>query len=235
MNVGIVAPVEYLKFCNTNLHLCYSEFLSEPEYLSFYRAKTSLKKNTVILDYSPSLPRKRVNLNSLVAGIRVLKPQIVVLPSIDYSWIRTANLSNEFAEEYDDILPKTIGMLQGIDLDSLAKCYFALKECSDIIGLGSPLESIARREEIIRDLKITKPIIYIEVFQNPYEEVPPDNCMGMITSYPFRLAQALRTMAEFKPNPPALNFLAPKGKLLDDLVVKNIRDYMEVVQEGLRV
>lgn len=236
MNIGIIAPIEYLEFSTTNFHICYSDLLSSKTYLDFYKAKSKSKKNTVILDLSPDLPRLKINNARLLEGLDIIKPTYIVLPSVDFSWERTVNLSNSFVDTYDDILsPKTIGVLQGVDLDSLAKCYSGLKDISDIIGLGSSLERLARREEIVRDLKITKPTIYLEVLSDPFEELPCTNCLGVCTSFPVRLAQDLRTLEEYRPTPPSLNFNIPKGKLLEDLVVRNIGDYISAVREGVRV
>ena len=228
MDIGLIAPINYLNSTKNNkLRFCYTCFLDSPIYRNYF--STNPTSSITILDGSPDLPRKGFWSGTLITALEIIKPDFIVLPSMDFSSIKTIELARRFVHSYRSYLPKTIGMLQGVELESLARCYNAIKDISNVIGLSSSLEKIARREEIIRDLKITKPIIYIEVYSNPYEEIPPKNSMGIVTSFPFRLAADLRELQEFKPTPPPLDFHMYKGELIDELVVSNISKYIEAV------
>ena len=222
MKVGIITPLRYLSNYQTDLQLCYAVLLPNPSYQAHYKSKKNL-----ILDSSPKLPRRDL-LNELLLGIKLVNPTLIVLPSIDYSWERTVTLVEEFLRRSKS-KQELIGVVQGVDLDTLSKCYKFLKGKCSVIGLPSPLETIARREEIARDLGVTEKVLYIEVYANPYEEVPPANSMGIYTSYPVRLAAALRKLDEFSPTPPPLDFF--KKNLVEELVSKNIAEYREVVNE----
>jgi hypothetical protein len=233
MKVGIIAPINYLEYSSPP-YLVYAKFITSNKYLNYYRSK--LGTATMLLGTSPVLPREN-NLEVLSRAIKLLNPNKVILPSKDFSCKNTVNLVEEFLRKFRDFSAEClIGVLQGLDLDTLGKCYTFLKEVCGIIGLPSVLEKIARRDEIIRDLGIKEPTLYIEVFSNPYEEIPPVNSLGIITSYPIRLAQDLRELSEYRlRTPPPLDFHIPKGKLIEELVEGNIKEYVRVVREGVMV
>jgi len=195
--------------------------LNDATYFKYYLGNRGV---TLILDYSAKLPRK-VDIYHYHYQIQRLKPTAVVLPSVDYSALRTIDLVREFLGLGS--YPMTIGTLQGNDLESLDECYSFLKEHCDIIGLPSPLEIIARRDEIIRDIGITGKVLYIEVYANPFEEVPPKDSLGVCTSYPLRLASEWRKLSDYKPTPKPLDFHA--NGLPEGLVVQNVREYKEVL------
>jgi len=221
MQVGIIVPIKYLNLSTTKLHLCYTTLLSNKTYLNFYKDR----EGTVILDYSPGLPR-RPDLDKLLVSIKLIKPSLVVLPSIDYSSNRTISLAGDFIRLSK--FKKLIGVVQGLDLDTLNECYSFLRNHCGIIGLPSPLETIARRDEIIRDLGIKEKILYLEVYSNPYEEIPPPNSFGICTSFPARLAADLRKLTEYTPTPSSLDFY--KDSLVEKLVKANIEGYLDVVK-----
>ena len=223
MKTGIVAPINYLNY-STAPYLVYAEFLTSSKYLNYYRSKP------VLLDTSPVLPRKS-NLEVLLEGVRLLKPKRIILPSKDYSPRNTIGLVQSFLREYRGS-GELIGVLQGLDLDSLLVCYNFLRDICGIIALPSVLEKIAGREEIIRDLGVKEPVLYIEVSSNPYREIPPKNSLGICTSYPIRLARDLRELEEYRVTPPPLDFYIPDGKLIEELVESNIEEYTKVVQGG---
>lgn len=231
MKIGIIAPINYLNLCITDLHLCYAGITHYPRYLNYYKQKS--KSEVVILDSAPDLPRKYFPSETLFEVAKYILPAVVILPSVDYSWDRTVGISQSFYRKYQKKLKsKLVGILQGVDLASLSRCYSGLKEISDIIGLPSPLEKIARRDEIIRDLGITETTLYLEVYSNPFEEIPMGNTIGICTSFPVRLAQDLRELDEFIPTPPPLDFNLQEGKLLEELAIRNVKEYLEVVNEG---
>ena len=223
MEVGIVTPIKYLDLNLSNLPLCYASLLGNENYLNFYRSRVG----EVILDTSPVLPR-RIDLDLLLRGIHLVKPKLVILPSIDYSCDRTIVAVQDFLR-----LGKVgyyVGVVQGLDLGSLRKCYKFLKKHCSIIGLPSPLETVARRDEIARDLHIKERLLYIEVYGDPYKEVPPASSLGICTSYPIRLAASLRKLSEYSPTPPPLDF--DKEDLIEGLVEGNIKEYLEVVRSA---
>lgn len=220
MNVSIILPIKYLQLSNSDFHLCYASKLGDAGYLNYYR-----EKERVLLDTSPELPRKS-DTYLLGWGMKKVKSSIIVLPSVDYSATRTIEVAGSFLSNYK---PKyCVGVVQGIDLDSLRLCYESIRSYCDIIGLPSPLETIARRDEIARDLHIKEKILYIEVYKNPYEEVPPSGSVGICTSYPVRLAADLRKLSEYSPTPPPLDF--GKKDLIENLVKANIEEYLEVIK-----
>lgn len=223
MQVGLVAPIRYLHLCSTGFYLCYADLLSNKAYLEFYKRK----EGTIVLDFSPKLPR-RANLDVLLEGVKLIKPTMVVLPSIDYSSSKTVSLAREFLGRSK--FKQLIGVVQGLNLDTLNECYQFLRNYCSTIGLTSPLETIARRDEIIRDLRVKERVLYIEVYSNPYEEVPPVNSVGICTSFPVRLAADYRKLSEFSPTPPPLDF--NKEEIVEELAVANIEEYLGVIDAG---
>jgi len=153
---------------------------------------------------------------------------MIILPSSDYSCDRTVDLVKALLRR-GRLKQKLIGVVQGINLEALQECYNFLSNYCDIIGLPSPLEIIARREEIARDLVIKERLLYIEVYSNPFEEVPPKGSLGICTSYPVRLAVDMRKLHEYIPTPSSLDFNLPKGSIVGDLLKRNIEEYMEVI------
>lgn len=224
MRVGIVSPVKYLSRFSSKLHLCYASLLSKKEYLDYYSDVDGL----LILEDSPELPRKP-DFDRLKAGIEVLGPDCVILPSIDFSATKTIKLVTYFLRKVS--VSKPIGVIQGYDLDSMQTCYNFLKECCELVALPSPLEIIAKRSEIARDLKLKERVIWLEVYKNPYEEVPAKESVGICTSFPLRMAQVNKRLSEYteRPsNPVLLNF--DKDDLVLELASENVRAYIGVVQ-----
>jgi len=225
MKILVIVPTKFLKKSEPGPYYCYSSFLYDDVYLKFFQERST---NT-ILDYSPFLPRKPF-IPSLLEGLRKVRPKLIVLPSIDYSRSRTIELATSFLRHIKG--SGIIGVVQGVDIDSMNSCYQFLRNYCTIIGLPSVLEKIARREEIIRDLGIKEKTFYIEVFSNPYEEIPPSSCMGICTSYPARLAQDLRKLEEYKPTPRPLNLEIDSKDMIEQLLDRNITEYREVISEG---
>lgn len=227
MKVGICAPINYLDLCVTKVYPCYAKFaVTSEKYLNFFRSKKGM--GTVILDTSPKLPREN-NLDVLFHASRLIEPNLIVLPSRDYSYDRTVGLAQSFIQRSGaDRL--YIGVVQGNNLDTLLKCYTALKEYCSVIGLPSVLEAIAKRSEIVRDLHIKEQVVLIEVYTNPYEEIHQQSNTVMLTSLPIRLACDSRRLVEYSPTPPPLDYEAPKGELPVELAQDNIEEYLEVVE-----
>jgi len=224
MRVGVISPVRYLSRFPSKLNLCYASLLNRRIYLDFYSKVDGL----VILEDSPILPR-RPNLARLEAGIKALDPDYAILPSIDYSATKTIELVKSFLKRVR--IKKSIGVVQGYDIDSLQTCYNFLKDNCEVIALASPLETIAKRAEIVRDLGLRDKVLWLEVYKNPYEEIPAKESIGICTSFPIRLAQVNKRLGEFnqKPgNPTLLNF--DEGDLILELARENVRLYIEEVQ-----
>lgn len=224
MRVGIISPVKYLGKFSSKLHLCYASLLHKKEYLDFYNSIDGLR----ILEDSPELPREP-NVEKLKTGIKLLEPDYVVLPSIDYSAVKTIKLAKYFLRRLST--DNIIGVVQGYDLDSLQVCYNFLKDNCSLVALPSPLETIARRSEIARDLGLNEKVIWLEVYKDPYEEVPPKDSIGICTSFPLRMAQVNKRLSEFteKPsNPLLLDF--DKEDLVLELASENVRAYIGAVQ-----
>ena len=229
MVVSIITPIEYPEFGTRTVRFCYSEFLDNENYREYHKLRSS--KTALILDYSPTLPRITTSFEDHLRGIEVVNPSVVILPSVDFSYERTIKWSKYFSSRIVTKVKKA-GVLQGYDLDTLDICYRELKQFSDLICLPSPLEKLGRREEIVRDLNITTPYFYLEVFENPYEEIPPPSATGIFTSYPIRLAADLREIDEYEGTPPALDYRIKRGRLMEDLVMRNIKDYMDILSRG---
>jgi hypothetical protein len=224
MRIGVISPVRYLSRFPSKLNLCYASLLNRRVYLDFYSSVESL----VILEDSPILPR-RPNLARLEAGVKALEPDYVILPSIDYSATKTIELVKFFLRRVSIKTP--IGVVQGYDIDSLQTCYNFLKDTCEIIALASPLETIAKRAEIARDLGLKEKVIWLEVYKNPYEEKPSKESIGICTSFPLRLAQVNKRLYEFKQspgNPTLLNF--DEDNLILELARENVKLYIEEVQ-----
>lgn len=227
MLVNVTLPVRHLKLHTSGLSLCYATLLCNKRYYDYFREKEGL----VVLDYSPNLPRN-VDVLEYQHWIQQFKPKLVILPSVDYSAEKTVALSKSFLEQVKVKHP--VGVIQGHNLDTLSACYLFLRNYCELIALPSPLETIARREEIARDLGIKEKLLYLEVYKNPYEEVPPEGAVGICTSFPIRLAQNLRRLSEFELNmkiPPPLDFF--KEELVGELARDNIQEYLEVIK-GVR-
>lgn len=222
MQLGIITPIAYLKYCNSDFRLCYTTLLNNPEYFHFFKR---CGRNVVYLDYAPQLPRK-TNIFHLYTAAQELQPAAVVLPGVDYSCESTITQAKVFLNLGG--YPNMIGCVQGYDIDSLAECYRFLRKHCSMIGLTSPLETIARREEIARDLGITEGIVYIEIHNSPYDEIPPKSAAGIFTSFPLRLAAAHRVISDFRPTPEPLDFYTED--LVEELVEKNISEYEEVLR-----
>jgi hypothetical protein len=230
MKVSIICPTSLLSIYKNPFHLCYGDIvLRDPKYLGFFASQRTLGK-IVILDSSPNLPRTQVDTEALWKAYKLVGPTSVVLPGIDYNWKGTLKLTQAFVKEYGKgIKAALIGLLEGHDLESLRQCYRGLSELCGVIGLPCSLEKIARRDEIVRDLGISLPTVYLEILGNPLTEIPSKTTVGLCTSFPVRLAVESRLLEECIPVPLPLNFSLPSEKIDLELVNENIRKYQEIV------
>lgn len=230
MQLSVILPTCLLKYCANPFYVAYATIMvQDSNYAAFFKSRISAG-DRVFLDYSPEIPRHRPDLGLFKSVIETLEPSTIVLPGVEYDWQSTVFLANDLIKKlgYSGKY-KWIGLVEGTDFSSLSKCYVAIHGLVDAIALPSSLEKIARREEIIRDLQIDKPVYYAEIFKDPNEERPPENVEGLWTSFPVRLALDHRTLDELLPSPPPLNFLIPKSELDVNLVRSIVQDYSEAL------
>ena len=234
MKVAIIAPIKFLrKYCITKFYLCYADIaLWSTDYLNFYRERA--KTDFVILDHSPKIPRKPLLNSVYLEAIREIAPGAVVLPNIDYSCTKTLSLSTEFYERYIPLggkgpYPKLIGVAQGTDLKEIKKCISGFKNMVDLIGLPSSCERFIPRYRLLP--LISRPIIYLEVYSDPYKEVLGNKLVvGICTSLPLRLAYDLRRLIEFIPTPKPLDFYK-ETEPLPELAKENVGEYLDLIGE----
>lgn len=231
MRVAVINPIAYLQKSEPGPYYCYASLLlTSSVYYNFFARRG---ENT-ILDCSPALPRK-ADIDILNTGIKMVKPRYVVLPSVDYSSRRTVSLVKEFLRNNKSKF-EPIGVIQGHDIDSTYQCYTEIRMISSILALPSPLEKIGGRDELIRDMGIKERVAYIDIYSNPFREIPPADSFGIFTSYPARLAIELRGLTEYKPTPKTLDFFTKKDDVIDDLLSRNISDYRDALSyEGSKV
>ena len=224
MNIGIVTPISLLKLSKLgSLKVAYSILCKDRDYLNFFR-----NKSNIVLDYSPVVPRKDyISLDIFTKTIEILNPEYIVVPSVDFSTTKTIDLAERLSSVVGS---RGIGILQGTTLDQLSKCYTRFVDLFGVVGLPSTLEVVARRYEIIRDLDIKMSTIYLEVYNNPLEEIPSEaNTLGIITSFPIRLALESRNLDDFIPTPKKLDFHYDVSSVNIELAESNIKRYIEVV------
>lgn len=231
MRVGFFAPINYNNLCCTSTAPCYAKYILEnPNYLAYYKLKKT-KGATIYLDTAPMLPRQ-TNLQCLLSAAQQIRPHYIILPSKDYDYKRTVGLALTFIQMLMEINVKSqcVGVLQGIDINSINECYKAIGGKVSTIGLPSVLETVDSRSEIIRKLGITEPIVYIEIHANPIKETYSGKGTVMLTSFPIRLALSARNLSEYAPTPKPLNYELPKGESLMGLAGENIKAYLEEVR-----
>ncbi len=209
----VIAPIEHLdSFCTGKTQICYATVAEESEkYRDFYIRK-SREGKTVILDFSPGLVRRCTSISLLSKSLVDIKPAGVILPDFDFLGKKTLEASLNFMEEVFtySFLRGTVAVLQGKNIEELQDCYEGFRNSKvTTIGLPPSLEKIDSRNNIIKDLGITHPIVLIEVFRNFVEECPvkDSGIVMMWTSLPFRLAYLGKTFdSSYHTFPPSLDF-----------------------------
>lgn len=233
MQCGIIAPIKFLdKYCSlSKFQFCYGTLVLENEiYRNFYKMRKTAG-DVIVMDYSSILPRKLdlIRPDNFLEAAKLVKPTVIILPSVDFQPSKTVFLAKEFREYYyPDSRTRCVGVIQGTTLEQISSCYKAIRKFCDIIGLPSTNELVAKRKWIIKKLKILEPTIYIEVHSNPTEEVPvANNVIGICTSYPLRLAYETRPLSDFSPTPSPLDFYSDRDPKLGLI---NVEDYLEVLE-----
>ena len=232
MLVSVIVPVKYLgRYCGRPFEVCYADIvLASSTYRDFYYTLRS-SGQIVVMDQSPLLPRRPISEEDFLTAISLVKPDIIMLPNIEFSSEKTIAASREFLSGYKDRSRQvTAGVLQGYNLTELGKCYKALRETCEIIGLPSSNEKVLNRGDLIDRLGITEPVIYLEVHRDPFREFPRhSNVVGIGTSLPIRLAYELRVLSEFLPSPKPLGFFTTED-LIPELADKNIKDLLGLLE-----
>ena len=229
MRASVILPTSLLGKVDNPFHICYGETaLLNEVYCNYFKAQKGIR--AIILDWSYLWPRRKPDLLQLEESIIKVAADSVILPSISYSWKATVDVAQTFTKICKPKV-KFIGTLEGYSLDTLRLCYREIRKLSNLICLPSTLEKVARREEIIRDLRIKESVLYLEVLKDPFEEMPPKDSIGICTSLPIRLAADYRRLEEFKPYAPPIDFVG--GKPIDEeLAIANSLSYKEAVKRG---
>lgn len=230
MKVAIISPTKFLRglSARTDCQLCYAHMLfQDNRYLEYY-AERSAKGNTIIMDTSFGLPRKGISEAEILDATRLLKPTYTILPDVDFSMEKTITRTIDWARISNTL---TIGNLQGHDMEALRKCYKALTEEVDIIGLPASNEKIDSRMVIIEELGIKEQCFFIGTYRDPINEIPNlPNVMGISSDHPVRLGIDLRALSEHYPDPPPLDFSLEK-MLLPELVEDNVEKFLDLCSE----
>lgn len=200
MKVGIIAPTSFLsKYCNTGLQYCYASLvLSNKSYCEFYRQRR-IAGDTIIMDHSPSIPRKPIGSTLFWRAYWKVQPQYIVLPSEDFSCEKTIPLAIGYQKEYKKIC-NTIGVPQGCNLDEVIECYKRIRRYSTVIGLPISMEKVISRNLFLSKVKVTKPTIFLEILNNPKTEFPDiDTSLGIVTSFPLRRSRTHQGLPQLHP------------------------------------
>ena len=236
MNVAIIAPTRFLElYCYTSMHLCYAALLGNADYLNFYKAKAEDPEHFVILDYRPVLPRSPIPTETLINAVETLQPDAFILPDSDFSTNYTIEHTMDFLRATKNRhgfgKPRKIGVLQGGTIGALRECLDLYDGMVDIIALPCSMEKIAPRPELEEQLNlIQRRILYLEIFNDPYDEVPVSSrALGVATSMPLRLAHNLRTIDEMRPYPAPLDFDLEEEPS-PQLSRLNVSEYVEMVR-----
>jgi hypothetical protein len=183
---------------------------------------------TVILEWSPVLPRgtdKSFNCITFRTLAEDLKPSLIVLPSKDYDFKTTESFLIKFGlslcwSNFDQ--KKYLGLLQGTTIAEIQECYSFYKGMGiETLGLASPLELTCPRKTLVSILEPSEDIYFIEAYSDPLQELEDTDIKGFCSSYPVRLGLVGRTLMDWGPTPPKLDFYSTEDT---DLVSENLRD-----------
>jgi len=230
LKVAIISPTKFLRQCSarTDCQLCYAHIILHNELYRDYYVERLEKGNTLIMDTSSGEPRKGISEVEILNASELLRPTYTILPDVDFSLEKTVMRTLDWVRICNT---KTIGNLQGYDMEALRKCYNTLKEEVDVIGLPASNEKIESRSVIIKELGIKEPCFFVGTYKDPIREIPNlPNIMGISTDHPVRLGIDLRTLSEHYPDPPALNFDIQK-MLLPEIVENNIEKFLDLCSE----
>ena len=233
MRVAIQAPIPLLEeYCTlTNYQVCKALLiLDNPIYREFYTQRKALGDYTV-LDCSISNPREAVSSDSLMEAVRVLRPNLVVVPDYDVNYLRTVDSSVHFLRIYSKELKQlgvdSLGMVQGATLKQYRLCYSNLFGLVEAIGLPRTMEVKVGRARFLREIQTTKPVHIFGLQNSPEKELDSlldlENVFGIVSSLPFRLGLQCRLLEEYRPEPPELDYLSTRNPY-PEFTRDNIKD-----------
>ena len=225
--VAVVAPIKFLdKYCITDFQVCYASLYLDSEVYRRFYTRRAIAGDIIILDNPKTLSKREANAHLLPKIVKELNPDCVVLPSTDFSSEKTIAQTRNFLRFLNKADVKTVGSLQGHCLKDLKRCYKSIRKSVDIIGLSSLVERMEKRDALIEMFDIQEPVVYLDTYSKPYEELPcHSNVIGMTTDMPLRLAYESRTLREHHPTPKSLNFdleIEP----LPELAEYNVREFL---------
>ncbi len=228
MNPPIIVPIPLLgQGPETKVHLCYASIaLENGIYRNYYREK-SLIGEPVILDHSPTIPRRGLPWATMRPLIQHIRPRAIVLPDWDYNRERTERLALRFLDslQQEKYRGKIIGPIQGVTLEDISDCYSVMKGKVDVIGLPCSLEKIQTRNSLVEDLLISTPVVFMDTFDNFIKEKPTHSNADLYwSSFPYRLGLIGRDLSYANRPPPDLCWDQTE---LNPVILRNLEDYVK--------
>ena len=228
MNPPIIVPTPLLGIGpDTKVHLCYASVaLTDEYYKNHFRLKSSMGE-AVILDHSPAIPRKPLSWMQVKPILEYVRPRAVVLPDWDYGKYRTLRIGLRFLDYLEEggYQVKSIGTIQGGTPEELWDCYSLIVKRVDVIGLPCSLEKIQSRNSLVEDFNITKPVVFIETYDNYIKEKPTHPNVDLYwSSFPYRLGLIGRDLSYGNRPPPELRW---DNTEMNPQIQRNLEDYVK--------
>ena len=220
MRVGIIAPISMLeKYCVTKTQYCLPGLIvGNPVYRDFYRRKSE-EGEVVIMDLKkPSWKREPEDWAIVGQALTMVKPKIIVLPSLTFNMEETVRVGRQYYRTYRDQVEQVFPCLEGTSKEEVERCRKAFG--MDWYALPSYLLNVANHKG--------KTMMYIE---NHLSIGELDGCGNaiVVTSFPIRLGLEGRLLTDYRPSPPSLTFLETEDKFpkVTERNVRTLIDYYE--------
>ncbi len=239
MRVAIQAPIPLLEdYCTiTNYQVCKPDLILESKlYRDFYIHRKE-QRDYVVLDCSGSEPRKSVSGKVLLEAVMALKPNLVVAPDYDVSFVKTVELTLSFirthGKDIRDLGVGILGMVQGATLEQCLSCYKDICRLVDAVGLPRSIEVQVGRASFLKRLRTHKPIHIFGIHGDPERELEDlldldrRYLFGVSTSLPVRLGLQCRLLDEYTPEPPQLDYLSNHNPY-PEFTRDNIKDFLDL-------
>lgn len=110
-------------------------FETHPEYYQFYTQSIEMGR-TVILDNSVFELGEAFNFHRFAHWIRELKPTEYIIPDQLDNAFGTISNAYEWVDTYTNLPGKSIGVIQGTNIDEAIECYHELKGIVDKIAVN---------------------------------------------------------------------------------------------------
>ena len=233
MKLGMISPVPLLKKYSSRFPLQYiycTVALDKQNYKNYYKNQ-SLLDRTLLVEWSPNLPRgsdKSFDPRAYRRIVNELHPSLVVIPSKDYDYLTTIESAIKFCASStwkDYPIGNYIGLIQGTNEKEILECYSCYRQLGiSNIGLASPLELVILRRDLIKVLNPISGIgiYFIETYADILSEIPTQPVRGFCTSFPIRLGLEGRTISDWGPTPPPLDFNKEEDSTL---IEDNVEDW----------